>query len=197
MMVHRIDSETTIGKRVYSLFFGLVMLLYCAAFVRADSAAPWLLIDTGKEALIVMGQTGPLETYDNIALGVRGAGVKRRRGDEITPLGSFKVGWISAESRFHRFIGLNYPNLEYASLAYADGRIDKTTYQTIRRALQQGRRPPQQTALGGYIGIHGIGAGDPYVHENINWTNGCVALTNQQIKSLLDWVKVGMRVEIR
>jgi lipoprotein-anchoring transpeptidase ErfK/SrfK len=92
---------------------------------------------------------------------------------------------------------LNYPNLEYASLAYYDGRIDKATYQAIGNALREGKRPPQQTALGGYIGIHGIGAGDPYIHENINWTNGCVALTNQQIKRLLAWVKVGMRVEIR
>jgi murein L,D-transpeptidase YafK len=169
--------------------------------VRADSTGtrtePWLLIDTRKELLTVMGETGPLEKFDNIALGVRGAGMKLRRGDEITPLGSFKVGWISNESRFHRFIGLNYPNLEYASLAYHDGRIDKTTYQAIRAALREGKRPPQKTALGGYIGIHGTGAGDPYIHENINWTNGCIALTNKQIKRLLAWVKVGTRVEIR
>jgi murein L,D-transpeptidase YafK len=180
-----------------SLFFGLIMLLYSAATAWAAGSDPWLLIDTRKESLVVMGQNGPLEKFENIALGVRGAGIKHRRGDEITPLGSFKVGWISQESRFHRFIGLNYPNLEYASLAYYDGRIDKATYQAIGNALREGKRPPQQTALGGYLGIHGIGAGDPYIHENINWTNGCVALTNQQIKRLLAWVKVGMRVEIR
>ena len=57
--------------------------------------------------------------------------------------------------------------------------------------------PPQQTALGGHIGIHGIGAGDPRIHEDFNWTSGCIALTNAQIDDLAGWVRLGMRVVVR
>jgi len=158
---------------------------------------PWLLVDTQAEKVIVFGPEGPLETFDNIALGVRGAGLKQRRGDELTPLGSFLVGWFNRASRFDLFIGLNYPNLEYATLAYYDGRIDQQTFRRIKRALERGERPPQNTPLGGYIGLHGTGAGDPKVHENFNWTNGCIALTNAQIRRLAQWVKPGTRVEVR
>jgi lipoprotein-anchoring transpeptidase ErfK/SrfK len=35
------------------------------------------------------------------------------------------------------------------------------------------------------------------VHRDFNWTNGCVALTNEEIEELLQWVKIGTAVEIR
>ena len=165
--------------------------------VETVSADPWLLIDTRADRLTVMGARGPLEIFHNIALGTRGAGIKKQRGDDITPLGSFRVGWFNRQSRFSLFIGLNYPNLDYAALALYEKRIDQTTYDAIRRAIESGQRPPQQTPLGGQIGIHGVGDGDPFVHANTDWTNGCVALTDEQVKRLLNWVKVGTRVEIR
>ena len=64
-------------------------------------------------------------------------------------------------------------------------------------AIKNGRTPPQNTPLGGHIGIHGVGAGDPRIHTNFNWTNGCVALTNEQVTRLAALIKVGTRVEIR
>ena len=173
----------------------------CMALVSAVTLAasdqPWLLVDTKAETVTVVGPEGPLEVFDNIALGIRGAGLKQRRGDELTPLGSFQVSWFNRASRFSLFIGLNYPNLEYASLAYYDGRINEVTFKRIKRALERGARPPQNTPLGGYIGLHGTGSGDPKVHQNFNWTNGCIALNNEQIHRLAKWVKLGTRVEVR
>lgn len=67
----------------------------------------------------------------------------------------------------------------------------------IRRAHKRGEVPPQNTGLGGLIGIHGIGAGDADMHREYNWTNGCVALTNEEIDRLVEWVDVGTLVEIR
>jgi L,D-peptidoglycan transpeptidase YkuD (ErfK/YbiS/YcfS/YnhG family) len=95
------------------------------------------------------------------------------------------------------FIGLDYPNLDYARQAYQQKRIDSVDYFHIRVALKQGRVPPQDTPLGGAIGIHGVGAGSAWVHANFDWTDGCVALDNQQIWRLAQWVQVGTRVEIR
>lgn len=159
---------------------------------------PWLLVDTKADQLIIMQNNHPLKTFDQIALGSSGAGFKSRRGDNKTPLGVFRVGWINERSRFKRFIGLDYPNLDYAERALREKRINRATYERIRTAWIGGHTPPQNTPLGGQIGIHGIGAGNPKVHSaGINWTSGCVALDNWQIDALRPWIKVGMRVEIR
>ncbi|HSJ49561.1 MAG TPA: L,D-transpeptidase, partial [Gammaproteobacteria bacterium] len=96
-----------------------------------------------------------------------------------------------------RFFGLDYPNLTHARAGLETGRISRAEFAAIRAALKQGVTPPQQTALGGLIGIHGLGDGDPVVHEDFNWTNGCVALTNEQMDDLAQWVYEGMRVIIR
>lgn len=158
---------------------------------------PWLLVDTRADTLAVMIGDNPMEIFANIAIGTGGAGIKQRRGDEITPLGVFRIGWVNPYSRFKLFFGLDYPNLEYAGRAYREGRIDRLTYERIRAALEVGHTPPQDTPLGGQIGIHGIGAGDPAIHSRFNWTAGCVALNNWQIERLAQWIQVGTRVEIR
>lgn len=159
---------------------------------------PWLLVDTKADKLIIMQDDRPVETFHQIAVGSSGVGIKNRRGDNKTPLGQFRIGWINDHSRFKRFFGLDYPNLDYAERALREHRIDPATYERIRTAWRNGHTPPQNTSLGGQIGIHGLGAGDPKVHNaGINWTSGCVALDNQQIEALRPWVKVGMHVEIR
>lgn len=159
---------------------------------------PWLLVDTKSDKLIVMQGNQPVKTFPQIALGSSGVGVKSGRGDNKTPLGVFRVGWINEHSRFKTFIGLDYPNLDYAERALRERRIDALTYERIRAAWTNGHTPPQDTPLGGQIGIHGVGYGNPGIHRaGINWTSGCVALDNRQIDALRPWVKVGMRVEIR
>jgi murein L,D-transpeptidase YafK len=163
----------------------------------AASPKPWLLVDTKKDSLTVMQGGEILEQFDNIAFGVSGVGIKRQRGDGITPVGVFRVGWFNPQSRFSYFIGLNYPNLTYVTQAYKEKRIDKATYEQARQALLAGYLPPQDTLLGGQIGIHGVGLGDLDVHRNFNWTNGCVALDNEQIQRLVPWVEKGTRVVIR
>lgn len=159
---------------------------------------PWLLVDTKQDTLMVMRGDQQLKVFPHLALGSSGVGIKYRRGDNKTPLGVFRVGWINEYSRFKTFIGLDYPNIDYAQRALREHRIDTLTYERIREAWVSGYTPPQDTPLGGQIGIHGVGRGDPAIHRaGINWTSGCVALDNQQIAALRPWVKVGMRVEIR
>lgn len=158
---------------------------------------PWVLVDTRKDTLSIMLENRPMEVFHHIAVGSRGPGTKRMRGDNVTPVGVFRIGWINPNSRFKLFFGLDYPNLEYADKAYREGRIDRDTYDHIRFSVSQGLTPPQDTPLGGSIGIHGVGAGDPWVHANLDWTNGCIALDNRQIERLAQWVGVGTRVEIR
>lgn len=181
---------------------GLVLALFLGGPAWADLRAepkpsPWVVVDAEQQTITVMDRGRPLETFKGVAFGSAGVGHKVRRGDEITPRGEFRVGWINPGSRFRLFFGLDYPNLDHAERAYREGRIDRSTFVAIRDALLAGRTPSQGTPLGGYIGIHGLGGADPEVHALFDWTQGCVAVDNHQIDRLSRWLKPGMRVEIR
>ena len=156
-----------------------------------------VFIDTESDSLQVMNGDRVIKSYENIAIGRYGKTYFKVRGDNKTPLGKFRIGWTNGNTHYHRFLGLTYPDLPAADRALVDGRIDESQWQAIRRASVAGKVPSQKTPLGGMIGIHGIGAGDRGVHQDFNWTNGCVALTNEEIDELLQWVKIGTPVEIR
>jgi len=178
----------------------LFLCLLPAVPVASDSGPekePWLLVDTAGLTLTVMRDGQPEMTLHNIAIGRYGASPEKRRGDNNTPLGRFRVAWIKRNSGFHRFIGLDYPDVERAEKGYQEGVISKRELQTILSAHRLGKRPPQGTALGGQIGIHGLGQADPRLHESMNWTRGCVAVTDRQVDALLRWVRIGTTVEIR
>ncbi len=156
-----------------------------------------LLVDTSTGTMTVLDGEAVIHTFEDISIGRYGTSDAKIRGDNKTPLGRFRIGWISEKTRYHRFLGLNYPDLETASRAFSKGTISKEQWLAIRRAHKRGEVPPQNTGLGGLIGIHGIGAGDADMHREYNWTNGCVALTNEEIDRLVEWVAVGTLVEIR
>ncbi len=156
-----------------------------------------ILIDTKALTLKVIHGGQETLTFSDIAIGRYGATINKKRGDNKTPLGHFTIAWITDKSSFHRFFGFRYPNKEYAERAFQDGLLDQKARNRILQAFAAGRLPPQNTALGGNIGIHGIGKGNASIHQQYNWTSGCVALTNAQIDSLTPWIKIGTPVEIR
>jgi hypothetical protein len=163
----------------------------------AGEADAWILIDTGKMSLSVLQGDIVKRVYRSISIGRAGATTDKRQHDGKTPLGEFHIVRITTDTPFHRFFGLDYPSLEHARRARQAGTISQTRYAAIRRAIQAKQVPPQDTALGGYIGIHGIGKGSVAVHEDFNWTYGCIALTNAQIDDLSNWVRIGTKVIIR
>ncbi len=180
----------------------LLCLLLAPPLQAGQSAADshqgiWILVDTAKARIEVLDGGTVLAAYDDIAIGRNGAGVNKRRNDEKTPLGHFRIAWISAKTRFHRFFGLDYPNLAYAKRALTKGLINRRQFNAIRHNLAAGEPPPQNTRLGGQIGLHGVGAGSVKVHHEFNWTEGCIALTNEQIDDLWRFAAVGTPVEIR
>ena len=178
---------------------GLWLLLLAACFSGPPASADetWLLVDTYNLVMLVMDGDRIAHTFEDISIGRYGASYDKVQGDNQTPLGTFSIGWITDDSRFHRFMGLMYPDADTAQRAYESGLIDKQQWQRIRSALNAGKVPPQTTILGGMIGIHGTGQGDLEVHGLFNWTNGCVALTNEEIDLLSTWVQTGTRVEIQ
>ncbi|CAK0758369.1 YkuD domain-containing protein [Gammaproteobacteria bacterium] len=157
----------------------------------------WILVDTSAHTLSVFQGRNLERFYPRIALGRRGAANGRQSGDGMTPTGEFRVAWINRLSTFNIFLGLNFPNEEHTERAYQRHLIDIDTYYALRTSLSEGRVPPQDTPLGGNIGIHGLGLADPSIHRKFDWTKGCVALTNDEIEQLAQWVEVGTLVVIR
>jgi hypothetical protein len=181
--------------------FGILLLTNGLALPLASHGASasgvWLRVDTQDATLTVMKGDKPQEVFRDIAIGRYGKTYYKKQGDHKTPLGRFTIAWIPRKSQYHRFLGLNYPDLERADRALVDGEITEAQWQSIRRASKARLRPPQDTPLGGFIGIHGTGDGDLAIHHDYNWTSGCIALTNEQIDRLVNWVQIGTPVEIR
>ncbi len=184
------------------MYFRLITLLFCLLAICLSSAAAsksdiWLLVDTSKLTLDVKLGNVSLVQFKNIAIGRNGSGFKKRRGDDTTPLGTYKISWINKKSRYKLFFGFNYPSKENAQKAFKLGLLEPVSYKKIINAHKYHQVPPQNTSLGGMIGIHGLGSADKTIHETMNWTHGCIALNNTQIEQLKQWVKIGTIVVVR
>lgn len=135
-----------------------------------------------------------------IAWGRGGPGDKRRVGDKRTPEGIYRIVGFNESSKFHLFMRLNYPNVKDAIYGLKNKLISEEEFDRIIESLKSGRLPPQDTALGGAIGIHGVGEENEKklkIHSTLNWTRGCVALTNREISELRHYVAVGTEVVIK
>lgn len=191
-------------KKIIHTFLMLAFTVYLAGLAllplhnaRATPAADvWLSVDTNKLNLTVMQGDATLKVFENIAIGSNGPSMNKQRDDQTTPLGEFTITEIRRSQRYQVFMAINYPNLDHTERAFHDHRIDASEYRALRYDLDRGRPPPQNTTLGGQLGIHGLGTGDLAVHETVNWTNGCIALTNEQLLELSGWVAVGTRVVV-
>ena len=178
----------------------LCLSLFTASAIAATGIHPnevWLLVDTKAKKIEVKKGDETVETLEHVAIGRGGAGLKSHRGDNITPHGEYRIGWVGDKSMFKRFFGLTYPSVQDAEMAFEKGVINEGQYRRIVRAQELGQIPPQDTPLGGQIGIHGLGSADARVHEVFDWTHGCIALTNSQIDHLSQLVDAGTLVKIK
>ena len=151
-----------------------------------------------KPHIVVYKRARKLELYDGnslrrtyrVGLGFSPVADKQREGDGATPEGEFYVFVKNAKSAYYLSLGLSYPNVEDAERGLRDGLITRAEYNTIVDAIKKKKAPPQYTKLGVLIYIHGHGAGS-------DWTWGCVALENSDMKELYDAVAVGTPVTIK
>lgn len=167
--------------------------------LSARAAAVEIEIDKTQRLMIVREGEEVREVFP-IAWGRGGPGDKQRTGDKKTPIGTYRVVGFNDSSRFDYFIRLNYPNVKDAFYGLKSAVITRPEFDRIVEALRRNRLPPQNTALGGAIGIHGIGPETPEkinIHDNLNWTEGCIALRNEFVHRLRNYVRVGTRVVIR
>ncbi len=124
-----------------------------------------------------------------IVLGSSPVGDKEREGDGRTPEGDFYVFTRNPESRYHLSLALSYPNAAAAARGLASGLISEDEHKSIVEAERTRGRPPQKTRLGGEIYIHGGGI-------SCDWTDGCIALSDDDMTKLFASVPVGTSVRI-
>lgn len=155
----------------------------------------YLEIDKSKRELRLKLGKNTVRKY-RIALGRGGVGAKRFLGDRKSPTGLYRIIGINERSRFHLFLHLDYPNIMDAWEGYQDALISERDLVHIAKSIKRGDIPPQNTPLGGYIGIHGLGQANAVAtfHNLSNWTDGCIALTNKEIDELHRYVKIGTEV---
>ncbi|WP_346798571.1 L,D-transpeptidase [Halomonas sp. Bachu 37] len=175
----------------------LIETLLTRAPVPKHAEELWVLVDDREASLSVYRGSRLQERFSPISLGRGGAKTQRTRGDNVTPLGEFRVNRFNHESQWRVFIGIDYPTPAHARMALRDGLYSERDYDEYFRHYRLHGSPPQDTVLGGAIGIHGLGGADPDVHAQYHWTQGCVAVTNAQIDRLVELVDVGTRVVIR
>lgn len=179
-----------------------LLLVFQSMFIPLSTAMAepgeiWVLVDTQELTLVVMEGESVLQKYDNIAIGSNGPTLAKLVSDETTPLGDFRISGVNERSRYRLFLALDYPTMEHAQRALDDGRLSPEEYIAVNNAWLAKVPPPQNTRLGGHLGIHGLGGGSEEIHGIVNWTDGCIAVTNEQIEELSHWVGVGTRVTVR
>ncbi|MCZ6893146.1 MAG: L,D-transpeptidase [Gammaproteobacteria bacterium] len=180
-------------------FAVILCFIHLGSFPVAAASSYDIEIKKSQRLLIVREGEEVRKVY-RIALGRGGPGNKQRLGDRKTPVGTYRVIGFNDRSKFDFFIRLNYPNVKDAFYGLKSAVISRAEFDRIIGALRRNTLPPQDTSLGGAIGIHGIGPETPEklrIHENLNWTEGCIALKNEEIRDLRPYIRIGTRVVIR
>ncbi len=157
-----------------------------------------LTLPVDKPRIVVYKHDRKLEFYSDqtllrtyrVGLGFSPVADKVKEGDGATPEGEFYIFVKNNKSAYYLSLGVSYPNVEDAERGLRSKLITKKQYDAIVEANRRKVGPPQYTKLGGLIYIHGNGASN-------DWTWGCVALENAEMKELFDAVSVGTPVTIK
>jgi murein L,D-transpeptidase YafK len=125
--------------------------------------------------------------------------MKTSASDNVTPTGDYNICFADTISIYHKFLHLNYPNDRDAAECFKQGYLSKDEYNVILLAFKKDECPPVETQLGSGIGIHGIGKYNT-IFKNLpfsfNWTNGSIAISDENIDELYSVCKIGTPIKI-
>ena len=122
-----------------------------------------------------------MKTY-RVATGSGSGGHKRMEGDKRTPEGEYRIDSRHVSGDYLRFLHVSYPNAR-----------DRKSF---RKAKRSGALP-NDARIGGAIGIHGEAKGyGGLSHKTVNWTDGCIAVDNDEILELYEAIHHNAKVVI-
>jgi murein L,D-transpeptidase YafK len=128
-----------------------------------------IIVNKSARQLILMHHGEVLREYE-MELGFAPEGDKQVEGDGRTPEGSYVIDRRNPNSEFYLSIGISYPNEE-----------------DIAEAEALGESP------GGDIFIHGTP--NPF-RRGDDWTAGCIAISNREMREVYSMVRLGTPIDI-
>ncbi len=161
----------------------VVLSMSLAAFAQA-STTPTLggksidkvLVVKSERKLLLLNRGDVLKSY-RISLGKVPSGAKLREGDQRTPEGFYWIDWRKTSDKFNLALHISYPNARDAA-----------------KAREKGVSP------GGMIMIHGTPLDEEYPEwyfHSLDWTEGCIAMKNADMREIWSLVQDGTLIEIR
>ena len=168
--------------RAYTVtILALVFVLAIIGISRTHSSTPRPTPDSilviKHDHTLTLFRDGQLIKQYRVALGRGGLGPKEKAGDNRVPEGSYRIVSRNSHSAFYRALRVGYPTPSQLAIARARG-IDP----------------------GGDIMIHGIRIGLGWLgpaHRLIDWTKGCIAVTDPEMDEIWKAVPDGTPIEIR
>ena len=156
------------------LLLALTGVSVCVGTAAAAEKASRILVDKSERTLILFAGGKPIRRYP-VSLGRNPVGHKRYEGDKRTPEGIYLIDGKNPDSAYHLSLHISYPN-----------------EQDRRLARLQGWDP------GGQIMIHGLPTGliEASSKYELDWTDGCIAVSNEAIEEIWQLVDEGTLIEI-
>lgn len=156
----------------------LIIAILAAGSLRPASnvQVDQVLVQKKEHTLTLLSHGKAIQTY-KVALGGSPIGAKERQGDHKTPEGHYILDRRNPHSQYYKSIHILYPN-----------------EQDRKKAKARGMSP------GGDIMIHGLTNGYGRVgamHRLHDWTDGCIAVTNEEMDEIWRVVRDGTPIEIR
>lgn len=152
----------------------ILLISSCAAATSLPTADRVVVIKSERKLYLESNGT-PFRVY-RIALGPKPRGQKQQQGDQRTPEGRYLLDFKNDKSDFYKSIHISYPSL--------DDRL---------KAFQKGVDP------GGAIMIHGLpneNTQPATLVQLFNWTDGCIAVTNEEMDEIWEAVEIGTPIDI-
>jgi murein L,D-transpeptidase YafK len=156
-----------------------IWLLCGAVFAQSTDRAPRadrVVVLKKERTLQLLSQGSVIKTY-KVALGGDPVGPKERQGDHKTPEGLYILDSRNPHSQFYKSIHISYPGVRERAAAREKG-----------------------VSPGGNVFVHGLPKGYRWVgaaHRAKDWTDGCIAVTDQEMDEIWVAVRDGTPIEIR
>jgi len=190
------------GVIVYGIVLNLRDVPLSEAMLKngyTEITNPKIVVDRHNYTLGIYEDSVLIKNY-RVSFGKSVHTPKTRAGDKATPVGVYKICKIYTTHKYYKFFQLNYPNLEDGADALRKGLISQKEYNDIKFEYYYEGCTKFHNILGGDIGIHGIGELN-YIFKNLpfvfNWTDGSIAISNENIDEIYSVIREGIEVVIK
>ena len=163
-------------KTIYCVLIALLIIAMSANIPFACGLKADRVLVKKEEHKLYLIKDGRIFKEYTISLGLNPVGHKQQKGDKRTPEGSYLLDRRNPKSKFYKSIHISYPNERDRQVALAKG-VDP----------------------GGDLAIHGLpteSEDEAWDYIERDWTDGCIAVTNEEMEEIWNLIDDGTPIEI-